>query len=81
MVFTAIAEDTIDAYDDGPCLGAAIGIADNEGQLRCLRRVDRPYKVEGVDARANGDAIELLLVTDADDADIPAALFSATMEK
>jgi hypothetical protein len=34
-----------------------------------------------VDARVNGDAIELLLVTDADDADIPAALFSATMEK
>ena len=79
MVFTAIAEDTDDAYNDGPCAGAAIGIADNDGHLRCLRRLDRPYKVEGVDARVDGDVIRLLLVTDADDADIPAGLFSATI--
>ena len=79
MVFTAIAEDTDDAYNDGPCAGAAIGIADNNGHLRCLHRLDQPYKVEGVDARVDGDVIKLLLVTDADDADIPAGLFSATI--
>ena len=81
MVFTAVAEDTDDAYNDGPCAGAAIGIVDNDGHLRCLRRLDRPYKVEGVDARVDGDVIRLLLVTDADDADIPASLFSATIAK
>lgn len=80
MVFTAVAEDTDDAYDDGPCVGAAIGIADNSGRLRWLRPLDRPHKVEGVDARMDGDVIRLLLVTDADDADIPAGLFSATIK-
>ncbi len=81
MVFTAIAENTDDAYNDGPCMGAAIGIAGNDGRLRWLRGLDRPYKVEGIDARADGGVIRLLLVTDADDAHIPAGLFSATIEK
>ena len=81
MVFTAIAEDTDDAYADGPCAGATIGIADNNGHLRCLRQLDRPHKIEGLDARVDGDVIRLLLVTDADDADIPAGLFSATIDR
>ncbi len=81
MVFTAVAEDNDDPYNDGPCVGAAIGIADNNGHVRCLYLLDRPYKVEGVDARVEGDVIRLLLVTDADDADIPAGLFSATIGK
>ena len=79
-VFTAIAEDTDDAYHDGPCVGAAIGIAERSGgRLRCLHRLERPYKVEGVDARVEGDVIRLLLVTDADDAAVPAGLFSAAI--
>lgn len=77
MVFTAVAEDTNDSYNDGACAGAAVGIADNE--LRCLHRLERPYKVEGVDARMEGSVVRLLLVTDADDADTAASLFSATM--
>ena len=79
MVFTAVAEDTDNAYDDGDCTGAAVGCIDGES-LRWLRRLDRPYKVEGVAARIEGDAIKLLLVTDADDISIPASLFSATIE-
>jgi hypothetical protein len=79
MVFTAIAEDTDDSYNDGPCVGAAIGVAGDDGTLRCLHRLDRPHKVEGVDARVDGDAVRLLLVTDADDADIPASLLSTTI--
>ena len=79
LVFSAIAEDTEDNYNDGPCTGAAIGIADREGRLRCLYRLDRPHKIEGVDARVEGDVIRLLLVTDADDAAIPASLYSATL--
>jgi len=79
MVFTAVAEDTDDAYSDGPCAGAAIGIVDNNGYLRCVHRLDWPYKVEGVDARMADDVIRLLLVTDADDANIPACLFSASI--
>jgi hypothetical protein len=54
---------------------------DDKGQLRRLLRLDAPLKVEGVEARTDGDAISLLLVTDADDPGIPAALFTATMER
>ena len=79
MIFTAVAEDTNNAYDDGPCAGAVIGRLDSNGQLRSLRQLDRPYKVEGVDARVDGDVIRLLLVTDADDDAIPAGLYSATI--
>ena len=79
MVFTAIAEDTDDPYNDGPCAGAAIGIADNSGHLLYMRQLDRPYKIEGVDARMDGDDIRLLLVTDADDAEVSAGLFSAAI--
>ena len=79
MVFTAVAEDTDDTYNDGPCAGAAVGIVDHE--LRCLHRLERPYKVEGVDARMEGDVVKLLLVTDADDPDTPAGLFSPAIAR
>jgi hypothetical protein len=79
MVFSAVAEDTGDSYNDGPCVGAAIGVTGNDGTLRCLHRLDPPCKVEGVDAKVDGDVVRLLLVTDADDANIPASLLSATM--
>jgi hypothetical protein len=79
IVFTAVAEDTDNTYDDGPCAGAAVGIVDNDGRLRSLCRLDQAHKVEGVSARVDGDVIRLLLVTDADDVDIPAGLFSATI--
>lgn len=80
MVFTAIAEDTNGSYHDGPCVGAAVGIAGNDGKPRYLDRLDRPHKIEGVDATIDGNVIRLLLVTDADDASIPAALFSAAID-
>jgi hypothetical protein len=79
LVFAAIAEDTEDNYNDGPCTGAAVGIADREGRVRCLYRLDRPHKIEGIEAGVDGDVIRLLLVTDADDAAIPACLYSATI--
>ncbi len=78
MIFTAVAEDTDNAYADGCCVGAAVGFTDKHGRLRWLRQLDRPAKVEGIAARVDGDTIRLLLVTDADDAAVPATLFSAT---
>ena len=56
-------------------------MADSNGRLLGMQRLDRPHKIEGVDARVDGDVIRLLLVTDADDAAIPAGLFSATIER
>jgi hypothetical protein len=81
MVFTAVAEDTDDPYHDGPCAGAAIGLVDSNAQLRWLRHLDGCHKVEGVDARLDGGVVRLLLVTDADNPDIPAGLFAATTER
>lgn len=80
MVFSAVAEDTEDAFRDGPCIGAAIGIADNSGNLRSLRRLERPHKIEGIHARSDGGRLDLLLVTDADNPEIPSVLFSTAME-
>ncbi len=79
MVFTAVAEDTEDTYNDGACLGAAIGVVAPDGTMRLLERLDECHKVEGVAARVDDNAIRLLLVTDADDPAVPANLFSATL--
>ena len=79
MVFTAVAEDTEDTYNDGACLGAAIGVVAPDGTVRLLERLDECHKVEGVAARVDNNVVRLLLVTDADDPAIPANLFSATL--
>ena len=79
MVFTAVAEDTEDTYNDGACLGAAIGVVARDGTLALSRALDECHKVEGVAARVDNNVIRLLLVTDADDPAIPASLFSATL--
>jgi hypothetical protein len=79
MVFSAVAEDTEDTYNDGVCLGAALGIVDRNGRLRFVDTLDGCHKIEGVAAKVNGNIIDLLLVSDADDARIPASLFSATI--
>jgi hypothetical protein len=78
MVFTAAAEDTDNPYDDGGCFGSAIGMI-AAGGLQGLERVDRVCKLEGVHARIADGAIRLLLVSDADDADVPAELFETSV--
>jgi len=79
IVFTAAAEDTADSYHDGGCAGSAVGMLDREGRVLRLDPLDGPHKVEGVHAWLEGEAIRLLLVTDADDAEVPALLLSAEL--
>jgi hypothetical protein len=79
LMFTAVAEDADNSYDDGPCVGAAVGMAGLDGRLRFLERLDPTYKVEGIDARVEGDMIRLLLVTDSDDEHLPASLLAAAI--
>lgn len=79
VVFCAVAEDTDDAYLDGHCLGAAIGIVDKNGRLLALHQLEQPYKVEGISVRAVNETLDLLLVTDADDPATPAKLLSASI--
>lgn len=77
IVFTAVAENTEDNYLDGPCLGAVVGILGSEGGVQMMRPLQPTEKVEGLHATLEGDRIRLLLVTDADDAKVPAKLLSA----
>jgi hypothetical protein len=79
IVFSAIAEDTKDSYADGPCAGVAIGVIDAHGELRRIARVQEPAKIEGIFAEMHESTAHLLLVTDADDPSVPAALYSAAL--
>jgi len=65
----------------GACIGAALGILENGGHLRSLQPLDRPYRVGGINARLNDDRLDLLLVTDAHDPGIAAALISTSITK
>jgi hypothetical protein len=77
IVFTAVAEDTQSAYEDGHCAGAAVGILAADGQVQCLARLSPSAKVEGVHARVSGRNIRLHMVSDADDVGIAASLLIA----
>ena len=79
LLFTAVAENTSNSYDDGACSGSAIGIVDANGNVAMIKQLDKPYKVEGVAATMQADEIHLLLVTDADDVSKPAWLLSAVI--
>jgi hypothetical protein len=72
-VFSAVAEDTGNAYDDGACVGSVLGQFDAAGRLVRKRRIEGGLKVEGV---AFANATELWLATDADDPARPSALYS-----
>ena len=79
LIFTAVAEDSESSYEDGPCVGAAVGIADNDGRVGFLQPLDANHKVEGIVAQVEDDVIRLLLVTDADEEHIPAYLLTAVI--
>lgn len=81
IAFCAVAEDSDDPYLDGAFRGAAIGVLDENGALALLRRIDVPAKIEGIAARSVGDSIELLLVTDADDATTVGLLLRARIDR
>lgn len=79
-LFSAVAEDTDNAYADGPCAGAAVGLADADHRILWMKRVTPSYKIEGIDVRQTQSAGQVLLVTDADDPAMPARLLSATIQ-
>ena len=80
-VFSAVAEATPDSYRDGACAGSAIGVVSASGALGSLRRLEGRWKVEGFAAtlREAGRALELTLVTDADDPAHPASCLKVRM--
>jgi len=76
VVFCAVAENTADAYVDGPCAGSAIGLLDGSAKLLRMENIETRDKVEGITAQRQGAAIHLLLVTDDDDEKIPGRLLA-----
>ncbi|MFY2556253.1 DUF6929 family protein [Corallococcus terminator] len=80
LVFTATAEDTRNAYADGPVAGSAVGLLAPDGTPLFLDSVDAKVKLEGVDARVEGGRVHLLLVADADDPAVAAPLMEAVLD-
>lgn len=80
MLVTAVAEDTGDAYNDGACIGAAIFRLTAGLKIAQSWQLDRPLKIEGIAATVTGTTAEVMLVTDADDPAIPAALLEARLD-
>lgn len=76
LVFCAVAERAADSYQDGPCVASAVGVIGADGNLGWVRRLHKPWKVEGIAVRPDG---RLLLVTDADDACVPAGLYASRL--
>jgi hypothetical protein len=73
-LYSAVAEDTVDARTDGACVGAVIGMATRADGVLWQRRLAPPFKVEGIDATLRGNTLTILCVTDADDPAVPAQL-------
>jgi len=76
IVFSAVAEDTDDAYADGGCLGSGLGLLAPDGTLQWLRRLTGKHKIEGIEADATPGALNVFMVTDADDAKIAGKLLA-----
>jgi hypothetical protein len=73
-VFTAVAEATDDSVADGACVGSVVGLISAKGALLARHALPHHEKVEGVAARLRRGAVELCLVTDADDPRIASQL-------
>lgn len=75
--FSAAAEDTADNYEDGRCAGSVVGLVGADGAIERLARIPLVCKVEGIAAVPAGEALDLWLVTDADDRSRPGWLLHA----
>jgi hypothetical protein len=81
LIFTAAAENTSDAYNDGACMGSAIGIISASGELISICQVNKKVKLEGVEVQEGPTALTLWLVSDPDDALQPGQLFTAQIDR
>lgn len=85
LIFSAAAECTDDAYEDGACAGSTVGVIGKKFDSVSVILLDTVQKVEGVYAkplkmnRRNGqreETAELILVTDADSESSIASMLS-----
>lgn len=82
LVFTAAGEGPDGSPVKGVIAGSAVGVIAADGELLSITPLaDRSIKLEGIDALYNATlgCIDLLLVSDADDPEVPAPLFAARL--
>ncbi len=82
LVFTAAGEGPDGSPVKNMIAGSAVGVISAEGELLSITPLaDRTIKLEGIDGRYNPTlgSIDLLLVSDADDPEVPAPLFAARL--
>jgi hypothetical protein len=77
--FAAAAEDTLDSYSDGRCMGSVLGVVDAHGRLQHSAPLALVCKAEGIAVSMQAGQLQALLVTDADDRALPALLLSAAL--
>jgi hypothetical protein len=77
ILFSTVAENTDDSFNDGVCAGAALGIINAQGELVQCEWLAEPHKIEGIALDASGT--RLYAVTDADDPAVSAALFEVSV--
>ncbi|WP_250034197.1 DUF6910 family protein [Paractinoplanes maris] len=84
VLVSAAAEDTPNAVDDGPVVGAALALLDDEAVVAVaeLPAVDGTApKVEGLAVRdVTSDGVRLLAVVDVDDALVPSRALKITLQ-
>ncbi len=75
--FTAVAENTLNAYDDGPFEGALLGCMNLNGEVKFTEPLEITVKPEGlcVPPQAN----YFYLVTDADDPSLPSLMYKGIL--
>jgi hypothetical protein len=82
-LYTAVAEDAPDSYQDGQFLGAVIGKISPQGQTLWQRPLEPNCKVEGIAINVSDDGLgselEICLVTDADQPSQPALMLKAQL--
>jgi len=76
VIVSAAAEDTPNAIDDGPVVGAAVAVL-ADGRPPLVAQLPRPDKIEGLALRSSdAGGVSLLAVVDADDPVVPSAALS-----
>ncbi len=78
-LLSAAAENTADSVLDGPCVGSALAIVSPQGKLLHLHPLQGAPKVEGICVQATGKQLTVLMVTDADDPDVPSQLLGLSL--